>query len=506
MNQDRKDLERGVAQTIKLHAFRRIVNSKTDTRNLYVGKNVLRRGQNIHAGHTTIPIERDTAFVFSDDAPLFNWAHPCRYLLYNSKNGEFYKEVQASFPPDLVEENRSLEAFHKPVEYMASKPFRLYERADWAAQLGKIQRLRQGKRYAVLYSGASNNRHTNDLEFMYRTLIDVYGFDPTRIYVLNYDGTVDYSGGPHPVGNWPGDDTPYRIAGNVTAAGTKAEFENVFDDLKTRLTSRDMLYIHTNNHGGHNGESYLCTYSGVSYGASDFADKLAELPTFAKLMVMMEQCHSGGFNQPITDASPAVSTSVASACEENRSSIGGPEFDPFARDWIAAMTGVNPYGAALVSNPDTDGNSVIGAAEAFDYAMAVKDPYDTPVYDDTPVGCGNTMHLGELPAYFLVKRIHDYIRQFEPKELEPPLPEPGPDPWFMIRDIQQRIPLLVRAMEATTPKAEWEKMVPASPERELAKMMGKATETTLVSKKLDELREPLNQLVEAFNELEHTQK
>lgn len=500
----KKELDRSIAQIIKDHAFNRMPTNKTGASNLYVGTQVLRRNQEIKAGHMSIPIERDTAFVFSDDAPLFNWAHPCRYLLYNAKNGEFYKEVNASFPPDLIEENRDVNAFHEPVKYALASPYRIVERADWKRQFGKLQLFRQGKRYAVLFSGASNNRHTNDLEFVYRTLIDVYDFDPSRIYVLNYDGTVDYSGGPHPVGNWPGDGTPYRIDGHITAAGTKAEFENVFDDLKTRLTSRDLLFIHTNNHGGHNGsESYLCTYSGTSYGASDFADKLAELPAFAKLMVMMEQCHSGGFNTPILDASPAISTTVASACEEDRSSIGGPEFDPFARDWIAAMTGTDPYGAALGSNPDVDGNSVIAAREAFDYADLVKDPYDTPVYDDSPVGCGDTMHLGELPSYFLIKKIHRYLLQLEPEPIKGPVP-PEPDPWLLYQDIKARLPLIERAIEKTAaarPERE-EVLVPAAAEQEFAKMMGKRPANPKTAKGLEELREPLNQLLGKFEELE----
>jgi len=75
----------------------------------------------------------------------------------------------------------------------------------------------------------------------------------------------------------------------------------------------------------------LCTYSGADYYASDFGAKLAELPKFLHLVVMMEQCHSGGFNQPILDNSPATHTSVASACLEPNNSIGGAHFDPFAR-------------------------------------------------------------------------------------------------------------------------------------------------------------------------------
>ncbi len=145
----------------------------------------------------------------------------------------------------------------------------------------------------------SNNRHTNDLEFAYRMLIQVYGFSPANITVLNYDGTLNYSGNPHPVTAWPGDGSAYTMP--VNGQGTKAKMLDAMNALKTKLKPEDMLFIHTNNHGGHNGtESDLCCYPNWdSLGVKEFTDKLAELPRYRCLMVMMEQCHSGGFNSQV---------------------------------------------------------------------------------------------------------------------------------------------------------------------------------------------------------------
>ena len=48
--------------------------------------------------------------------------------------------------------------------------------------------------------------------------------------MLNFDGTINYSSwGPHPVENWPGDNTPYRM--KVNDKGTKAALEKVLDKL-----------------------------------------------------------------------------------------------------------------------------------------------------------------------------------------------------------------------------------------------------------------------------------
>jgi hypothetical protein len=278
----------------------------------------------------------------------------------------------------------------------------------------------KGKRYAVLFSGASNNRHTNDLEFLYRTLRHMYGFPAANIYVLNFDGTVNYNGGPHPVTSWPGNHTAYQMP--VNGQGTKSALESVLNTLKTKLQPDDFLLIHTNNHGGHNGtQSYLCTSSGPEYLASDFADKLATFPQYYCLMVMMEQCHSGGFNAPVLSHSTATYTSVSSACQELRSSIGGAEFDPFARDWISAMNGSTPYGGALASNPDTDISGKVSAHEAHNYANAIHDPYDTPVYNQSSVAAGKCF-LGQRYWYCFVwcQVLYDILY---PYYIRKPIPE-----------------------------------------------------------------------------------
>ncbi len=385
--------------------------------NLYLESSILEKGKDIFAYKQRIPIERDTVMVFADDAPQYNWSHPCRYLLHDAQTGEFYREVKAQFPPYmLADPPKTYQAFHQPVRIV-----------DTGLYYPVLPRLRcpirwpKGQRYAVLFSGASNNRHTNDLEFLYRTLRDIYGFPAANIYALNYDGSINYNGGPKPVTSWPGDSTAYRMS--LQGQGTKADLDSVLDTLKTKLKSNDLLLIHTNNHGGHNGtESYLCTYSGADYLASDFANKLGTLPKFECLMVMMEQCHSGGFNAPILAKSTATYTSVSSACEELMSSIGGADFDPFARDWISAMDGNTPYGGALASNPDTDGSGKVSAKEAHNYADSVKDPFDTPVYNESSVAAGN-YYLGQRYWYIWPIYCRLLVEILYPYYLRKPIPE-----------------------------------------------------------------------------------
>lgn len=384
--------------------------------NLYIDSRLMKKGEDLLAYKQHIPIERDTFMVFADEAPRFNWSHPCRFLLHDATTGERYREVKAQFPPYMtVEIPKTYQPFHQPVRTADARM--IY---PILPRLRCPMRWQIGQRYAVLFSGSSWNRHTNDLEFLYRTLRDIYAFPAGNIYVLNYNGTVNYIGDPHPVGNYPGG-AAYRLP--VNGQGTKTDLDSVLDTLKGKLQADDVLLIHANNHGGHNGtESYLCTYSGDDYLASSFAAKLGTLPKYKCLMVMMEQCHSGGFNAPILAHSTADYTSVSSACEELRNSAGYSDFDPFAENWISAMTGSTPYGGALASNPDTDGSGKVSAREAHNYAEAVNTAGDTPVYSESS-GAAGDFFLGQRYWYIWPIYCRLLVRYLQPYYERIPIPE-----------------------------------------------------------------------------------
>ena len=39
------------------------------------------------------------ALVFVDEAPQWNWGHPCKYMLYDLETGEMFDERQRRLPP-----------------------------------------------------------------------------------------------------------------------------------------------------------------------------------------------------------------------------------------------------------------------------------------------------------------------------------------------------------------------------------------------------------------------
>ena len=140
----------------------------------------------------------------------------------------------------------------------------------------------RSNRYAIMFSGMSGKQPLNDMEFLYRTLVDIYGFEPSNIYVLHYDGTLNsWDGVPTA---WPGDGTPYHI--QISGEGTRAAFEAVVDGLKKKLKRDDFLLIHTNQCGswaGSLGTADLNTYPNWDgYGAEEFRQQTESVASLRK--------------------------------------------------------------------------------------------------------------------------------------------------------------------------------------------------------------------------------
>ena len=388
--------------------------------NLYLHDAVYRAGEVIQPRRADVVVPRDSVIVFADDEPTKNWGHRCRYLLHDPKSGELTGELTALLPPTLDFGERFV-AFHTPV---GSASAAVAERwpvvtLPWWVFADQTRRW-----HAILYAGASMNRHVNDIEFLYRTLVNVYRVPKSRITVLSYDGTLTYNDGNWQrhvgsIGNWPGDNTPYQM--KIDGAGTRAELLAAIAAVGEKLRPQDNLLLHTNNHGNTvGGVSTIISYEGDDTTQSDLADAVGALPELNSLMVMMEQCFAGGFIDPIVNASPARCTSVATAVDANTSSDGGAEFDPFALAWINAMAGAHADGSALSPEPTTDAAGFVTAQGAFDYAKATDTgPDDDPQFSAN--ACGAATSLGAERPHI---RIPVDWRYLFPWQI---IPDPGPE-------------------------------------------------------------------------------
>lgn len=378
------------------------------TANAHMYEEIVEPGTVLRGLAEKVEVETRSAVVLVDRYPRCNWAHPCEWHLYDATDGSRYRTMKAHFPPHImVSDAARTVAIHEAVVPLDTAQARK-SRGETLEPARNVLLNHPGERFAILFSGASNNRHVNDMEFLYRTLVDVYGFATENILVLNHDGTLNYNGYPKPIGNWPGDQTAYRMT--VTGAGTRAGMQDALKTVAARIQEGDLLFIHTNNHGAGPGDGVsdycLCAYNPNAldfYYVNEFVADVKTLPVFDTLMVMMEQCRSGGFITPVVNNSPAHRTHICTAVQASDYSLGGADFDPFAEDWIAGINGQYANGDGLTQAVDTNADGRVCAAEAYAYADAVHHMGDTPRFAESLPAIGTHIFLG-LPAHDLFLR------------------------------------------------------------------------------------------------------
>lgn len=404
-----RTVARDILDKIKLHAVNHLTASQNTRTNLSVDERVYDKGDRIGPPNQRLIAAEPTVVVFADDDPMANWGHSCRYLLYHADTGQLLKEVSARLP------SGKLEPFFQPVRRSLGPLLP----KSWPPRRFRCPIIiPEGNRYALLFAGFTMERHLNDMEFCYRTLIDVYGFPAKNIIVLSFDGTLntvggDWTGTVSAPAVWPGDGTPYRI--QINGQGTLQGLTSAFSQLAGQLGSEDLLFIHTNNHGDNDSNGSFMGYPGsfpagadvywsgewVNLYASTFGGLLSTLPKYRALMVMMEQCGSGGFGPSILEMSTAGETTFAAACNADASSYVSSDglWDPFAYNWIAAMTGNYPNGTPLLSNPDTDGSAMVDAIDAYNYANSNNTVGDTPNFSSNG-GSAGKMILGREYIFY----------------------------------------------------------------------------------------------------------
>jgi len=279
--------------------------------------------------------------------------------------------------------------------------------------------------YAVLIVGginAGNNhlRYWNELKSTY-TALKARGLTDANIYVLYADGVardnsvvVDY-------------------------AATKANIATVFTAIAAQSTDSSGIYIMTDDHGGGYstrvvGDVQIGNYGGVLDTNGDENDNLSEaslnrdingdgdkndlvsvdevlclwgenitddefaadvnkITKYAKMVIQMEQCFSGGFVNDLAGPRRVI----MSACGDTECSWAKASdyvWNEFTYSYLAAWTGAKPDGGGAV-NADTNGDGKLSTVECFNYARAHDTQPETPFFEDNGQRPG---HSGQMPS------------------------------------------------------------------------------------------------------------
>ena len=393
----------GAAAAIKQDALASLTQEQLGKVKLSISTQVFPQGHAFNLVESKMVVRQPAALVFVDLMPQANWGHPCSYRFYDPTSGKLLYQEEAIFPPNLGGETQ-LELFHAPVIHPPILHASFAAKAELVSRAAVLPPASDvlEQRYAILWtSQISDMRHVEDLEFLWRALVNVYGFSPGNIYVLCYNGTIGAVDASNPVGNWVGNNTPYQM--QVHASATTANMQSVFTTLAGKLKPKDLLLIHTNNHGAPSG---MCVDESTVITPTQFSTMLAGLPAYRSLVVTMEQCYSGAFQTPVLQKSTATNTVFASAVSADKESDGAASFDPWALAWIEAITGATPAGAALSSPPPLSLDGLVSMKAACDWAKANDTGADDdPQYGDQPAGCGSHIFLGITP--FLPTQVGD---------------------------------------------------------------------------------------------------
>jgi hypothetical protein len=258
-------------------------------------------------------------------------------------------------------------------------------------------------KYAVLIAGGINGgnnhgRYWHELKTMYNIL-------KNRGYAAA-DITVIYDNGVAATGEMP-----------VNYAATPANVTAAFTQLAAKVTATDKVFIFTDDHGGggapdasgdeavtHHDEA-LCLWAAAGeqfvscpftcyMKDDDVAAAVNKLNASATVIVVMEQCYSGGQLDDLTKPN-RVMMSAASATEPSWGySQNWTDWNEFTYWWFAAITGSRPDGAGAV-NADTNGDGKISMLEAFNFARSHDGANETPQYEDNGT---LPAHSGTMPA------------------------------------------------------------------------------------------------------------
>ncbi len=339
--------------------------------------------------------------VFVDRHPGANWEHPCWYFFIDAATGEVQRFDATTPPLLLLELDEITSGRDNPPPGVSEESLERF--SERLRQLPKPPGSR-GDAYAFIISGGANQsnnhiRYWNDCAFIYRALVEYYGYADDHIRVCISDGTnpaPDRSNGTNSPPDLDGDGD-----GDIEYPATLQYIGQVFGELAATLTSSDQLFIYTTDHGGQESgqDCYLNLWNLEELRDDQMAGYVDALPC-ETIICTFEQCFSGG----MIDDLEADGRVIATACNWDEYSWAMPPdyiYDTFVYHWTCAVGWETPDGEPV--DADTNNDGIVSMREAFLYAEANDFDDETPQYSSTPPLLGDVLNLfGDLEGVYLM--------------------------------------------------------------------------------------------------------
>lgn len=309
---------------------------------------------------------------FIDEAPGENWGHNCRYVFVSVSTGNVTQKQSNMFPRQLHNWNKRGDTRNAPNSVNTTDWGDSFQdngllRTNLFANYAKRTIPTDGEKYAVIISGGIDSnynfvRYWNDCSMTYQILTKIYGYKKKNISTYIADGTdpaIDMSNGMSSPLDLDGDQK-----GDINGSATKSLILGKLDSLRRIMTEKDHLFIFTTDHGFYypsrdaNVQRGLCLWGNEELYPSELSNALRG--NKGDINIVMEQCFSGCFIQPIESLGQNIS--IATAAHKNETSLGRT----FSNAWLCAILGHDLDGE--VTNADRDGDGIVSMEEAFIFA------------------------------------------------------------------------------------------------------------------------------------------
>jgi hypothetical protein len=377
------------------------LNGSYDAVRLFVHPRLMAAGESISTWKKELFVTPAAGwFVFVDRYPGANWEHPCWYFFVDATSGDV-RRFEAMAPPQLQPELTEITHGRDNPDPGVSEAA-LARFSERLRSLPKPPPTR-GQAYAFIISGGANQsnnhiRYWNDCAFIYRALVQYYGYADDHIRVCISDGTnpaIDRSDGTNSPADLDGDGDA-----DIQYPATLAYVGQLFNELATTLTPSDQLFIFTTDHGGQESgyDCYLNLWNMEELRDDQMAGYVAALPC-ESIICTFEQCFSGG----MVDDLAADGRVIATGANWNEYSWAmGPDYiyDTFVYHWTSAIAWATPSGTPV--DADTNNDGIVSMHEAFLYAQANDLEDETPQYSSMPAELGDMLNLfGNMDGVYL---------------------------------------------------------------------------------------------------------
>lgn len=333
----------------------------------------------------SVSVPASSWVFFLDEQPTANWSHDASVIFVAKSSGNITRKKVSFFPKNISSWSKDLSQKkdlkrNNSFEENASIPDHLTFDSDGLLRPNQFSKTSRkcNNAYALIISGGiipekNYSRYWNDCSLIYQILVDIYGYDRNKIYVLMADGTSTEKD-LYLLTKYKYISSPLDLNGDGTydiqRSATKDNISWAFDQLASKMTSNDNLFIFTTDHGSrYNG---LCLWDEQNLTTSQMLEQVRKLNNYNSISICMEQCYSGAFVNSLSNIDRLTICTAANATETSCGGTYGSYIDEYAYHWAMAM--------AQKESADTDNDTNISMLEAYKYAKNADGCSEHPQY------------------------------------------------------------------------------------------------------------------------------